>query len=285
MTGGDARRDPGGGGTVATGPLLEARAISFSFPGAAPLFEDVTLEIARGSHVGIVGPNGAGKSTLLRLFAGGLLPGAGEIRFDGVPMRAWRRLALARRMAYVPQSAPADLPFTAMEVALAGRFAHVGYFGVESAADRAKALDALTRLDAAGLAGRPYAELSGGEQARVQVARALAQEPDLLLLDEPTAFLDLGARLDLYDRLREENRRRGLTVVVVTHDLNLAAEYCDRLVLLAKGGVVASGAPDGVLDEARIGALYGCRVAVDVNPATGRRRVTPLPRHARDRLA
>lgn len=261
--------------------LLETNALSFAYD-AAPedAVRDVRLVIGEREHVGIVGPNGAGKSTLLKLLAGILSPRAGEIRLRGTPLPAWRRLALAREMAYVPQTYPAEIAFTALEVALAGRFPHVGYFGHEGAGDVERARSALARLDAAHLADRRFSELSGGEQARVLVAKAIAQEPKLLLLDEPTAFLDVGHRLDLYDRLREENRERSLTVVVVTHDLNLAAEYCDRLVLTSGGTIAADGPPRDVLTEARVAEVYRCRVSIDTNPATGAPRVTPLPRHA-----
>ena len=261
--------------------LLEAASLSFAYDGApADAVSGVTLSVGEREHVGIVGPNGAGKSTLLKLLAGILRPRAGEVRLRGAPLGAWRRLALAREMAFVPQSAPPDVAFTALEVALAGRFPHVGYFGREGEKDVERARAALARVDATQLASRRFTELSGGEQARVLVARALAQEPRVLLLDEPTAFLDVGHRLDLYDRLREENRERALTVVVVTHDLNLAAEYCDRLLLVSEGVIVAEGPPRDVLTSARVSEVYRCRVSVDVNPATGAPRVTPLPRHA-----
>ncbi|HVO31249.1 MAG TPA: ABC transporter ATP-binding protein [bacterium] len=264
-----------------SGALLEVNALSFRWPRAPrPTLEDVSFTLERGAHVGVVGPNGAGKSTLLKLVAGFLAPSSGSVIFDGVALPAWRRLALARRLAFVPQSAPAEVRHTAFDVVLAGRYAHVGWLGFESARDRDVARDALSRVDAQTLASRPFCELSGGEQARVLVARALAQEPDLLLLDEPTAFLDVGHRVDLYDRLHEENRRRGLTVLVVTHDLNMAAEYCDRVLLLANGRVVSQGTPAEVFTAERIGEVYRCRVAVDGNPATGAPRVTPLPRHA-----
>lgn len=261
---------------------LAVKDLSFRYPGAAAgasALERITFDIAEKSLVGLVGPNGAGKSTLLKLLSGFLVPDAGAIEWEGTPMRDWRRLALARRLAYVPQTAPADIAFTALEVALAGRFPHVGYFGREGARDLEIARAALARLDAAHLADRRYAELSGGEQARVLVARALAQEPAILLLDEPTAFLDVGHRVDLYDRLREENRTRGLTVLVVTHDLNMASEYCDRLVLLSAGKVVADGPPADVLTSERVSEVYACRVAIDRSP-TNAIRVTPLPKHA-----
>jgi iron complex transport system ATP-binding protein len=259
--------------------ILEVEGLSFGF-GDRRALDGVSFSLTPGSHAGIVGPNGAGKSTLLRLIAGVLTPEAGTVRFGGKPLSAWKRRELARRMAYVPQSAPADISYTAFEVVLAGRFPHLGYFGLESERDRQAARDALARLDAGSLADRPLSELSGGEQARVLVARALAQEPELLLLDEPTAFLDVGHRLDLYDRLREENRSRGLGVLVVTHDLNMAAEYCDRVLLLSAGKLEADGTPAEVLTATRIGSVYGCEVAVDANPATGAPRITPLPRHS-----
>jgi iron complex transport system ATP-binding protein len=260
--------------------LVEVAGLSFSYPGREAAVKGVSFSVAAGEHLGIVGPNGAGKSTLLRLLGNLLKPSAGEVRYDGKALPAWSRLALAKRLAYVPQSAVFDAPFTALDVAMAGRFPHVGYFGFESARDRAIARSALERLDARHLADRPVTELSGGEQARVVVARALAQEPDVLLLDEPTAFLDVGHRLDLYDRLREENRARGLTVLVVTHDLNMAAEYCSRVLLLSAGTLAADGPASEVLTAERVSEVYRCRVVVDANPATGAPRITPLPRHA-----
>ncbi len=262
-----------------TPAILDVAGLGFSYRDRAAL-SNVSFSIEPGVHAGVVGPNGAGKSTLLKILAGVLAPTSGVVRFEGTPLNEWKRLALGQRLAYVPQSVPPDVSYTAFEVVLAGRFPHVGYFGFESAHDRDVARDALARLDALALADRPLAELSGGEQARVLVARALAQEPSLLLLDEPTAFLDVGHRLDLYDRLRDENKRRGLSVLVVTHDLNMAAEYCDRVLLLAGGTVVADGTPGDVLTVERIRDVYACEVAVDRNPATGAPRVTPLPRHA-----
>ena len=260
--------------------ILDVAGLGFSWRDRRAL-DAITFTLPAGVHAGIVGPNGAGKSTLLKILAGMIDPGEGSVRFQEKPLRDWRRLALAKKLAYVPQSVPADVGYSALDVVLAGRFAHVGYFGLESARDREVARDALARLDALSLADRPLSELSGGEQARVLVARALAQEPELLLLDEPTAFLDVGHRLDLYDRLRDENRRRGLTVLVVTHDLNMASEYCDHVLLLAAGKLVATGTPRDVLTVERIREVYACEVAVDANPATGAPRVTPLPRHAR----
>ena len=192
--------------------VLELDRVSFAWPGAAaPAVADVSLSLERGAHTGIVGPNGAGKSTLLRLAAGFLAPSSGSVRVAGRALGEWRRTDLARKLAYVPQTPPAELAFTALEFALAGRYSHAGLLGFESARDREVALDALRRVDAHGLASRRFSELSGGEQARVMVARALAQEPEVLLLDEPTAFLDVGHRLELYDKLREENRRSGVT--------------------------------------------------------------------------
>ncbi|MGH7172251.1 MAG: ABC transporter ATP-binding protein [Gemmataceae bacterium] len=239
--------------------LLSVDAIEFGWSSVSAL-ADVGFSLERGAHVGVVGPNGAGKSTLLKIVAGFLRPRAGGITFDGVPLSQWRRLALARRLAYVPQSAPPDVGYTALEVVLAGRFPHVGWFGFESSRDREVALDALARVDASALADRPLSELSGGEQARILVARALAQEPDLLLLDEPTAFLDVGHRLDLYDRLHEENRRRGLSVLVVTHDLNMAAEYCDRVLLLDRGRLMADGPARQILADAALMEAHGLEV-------------------------
>ena len=217
---------------------LAAERVSFAFRDAVVL-ADVDVALGAGELVAVLGPNGSGKSTLLRVLAGLARPSTGEVRLDGRPLGALGRRAVARRLALVPQDPRVDYPFTALEVTLMGRAPHQRGLGLPSARDLAVAEDALARVDAGGLAGRLIDHLSGGERQRVFLARALAQEPDVLLLDEPTTHLDVRHQLETHALLRHLCRERGLACVTVVHDLNLAMTYCDRVVVLAGGRVAA----------------------------------------------
>jgi iron complex transport system ATP-binding protein len=220
-----------------------------------------TAHVGRGEWVALLGPNGAGKTTLIRALAG-LVSFDGAIVVDGSAVAASTRRELARRIALVPQHprTPADL--TVAEYVLLGRTPHIGYFATESRADRLAAERAIARLSLRPFTARRLGSLSGGELQRAVLARALAQEAPLLLLDEPTSALDLGRQqqaLELIDMLRRDEE---LTVVSAMHDLSLAGQYADRLILLDQGTVVADGAPAEVLSEERIGALYGADVRI-----------------------
>lgn len=219
-------------------PLLEARNVHFAYSPGMPVVRDVSLTLPRGALCGIIGANGCGKSTLIRLFAGVLLPVAGEVRLNGVPLRAVAAREAARRIAYVPQTAPAAFPFTALEVVLTGRSPHVPRHGFESEQDRLIALDALATVEALHLASRPITELSGGERQMVSLARALAQEPECLLLDEPSAALDLKHRAALIRTLARLRDTRGLSALVVTHDLHLMDPAFDCVFALRCGALV-----------------------------------------------
>jgi iron complex transport system ATP-binding protein len=216
--------------------ILSARGLTFSYERTAVL-RDVSLEVAEGDAVCIVGPNGAGKSTLLRLL-GGLLAGyEGELTFQGRPLRSWRTRELARRIAYVPQQLEMTFPYSAREVVLMGRLPHQGGSLFESERDHAAVDAALGAAEARHLAERAFRELSGGEQQLVMLASALAQEPELMLLDEPSAFLDLRHQLLMARTLRELHRQRGLTLLLVSHDLDLAEALATRVVMLREGTV------------------------------------------------
>ena len=256
--------------------LLAAERVSFAY-GRRAVLHEVSLAVAAGELVGVIGPNGSGKTTLLRLLAGALAPDAGSVRLDGQPLAGYRRRALARRLAVVPQDATVDFPFTALEVVLMGRAAHLPAFGFPRAGDLAIARAAMARLDVGGLEDRPLDRLSGGERQRVLLARALAQEPQVLLLDEPTTHLDLRHQTQLHDVVHDLRRERGLATVSVLHDLNLAAMYCDRLLLLAAGRAVATGPPAEVLTVERLEAAYATRIYVGRTEVTGP-VVLPLPR-------
>lgn len=228
-------------------PLLSAEAVAFGYPQRPAFLQDVSLDIAGGQCWGVVGPNGAGKSTLLRLLAGLRRPDAGRILLDGRPLSELPPRERARQIAFLPQHLPTDSPVTARETVLMGRFPHrrLGLF--DAAADFEIADRALRTTETAAFAHRPMSTLSGGEAQRVHLAAALAQQPRLLLLDEPTAALDLYHQLSLFSVLRDLAERDGLAVVVVTHDLNLAGRFCSHLLLLDEGRSVAAGPPSDVL--------------------------------------
>ena len=226
-----------------------------------PILHGVDLTVASGSWHAVLGPNGAGKSTLLKAIAG-IIAHQGDIRVGGEEVAKLSAKHRARLIAYVPQQPQLPGDMTVAEYVLLGRTPHLGYLGVESRTDRAVAHGALERLDLGGFAGRRLGAMSGGERQRVVLARALAQQAGVLLLDEPTTALDLGHQqqvLDLVDGLRATE---GLTVVSTLHDLSLAAQYADELTLLAEGAVIACGTAREVLTEQRIAEHYGARVRV-----------------------
>jgi len=228
--------------------------------------------------VGILGPNGSGKTTLLKLLSGTLTPTAGTIRFDRRPLADWKRRDLARRIALVPQETHAPFDFTVLDIVLMGRFPHLGTFALEGPADLAIAQQALASTGMSAFEARPFATLSGGEKQRVVIAGALAQGPELLLLDEPTASLDLGHQFDVQLLLAALNGERGVTMVLSTHDLNLAAALCRHLILLRGGRVIAQGPTDAVLTPDTVRALYGVDADVQRHPVSGHLTVTPLAR-------
>lgn len=257
---------------VASTVLLRARGISASLDGQ-PVLREVSLAVSAGEVVGLIGPNGAGKSTFVRA-ATALVPlTAGSIEVDSQPLAALRPQALARIVAVVQQLPEAPASMRVAELVLLGRSPHLGLLSRESARDFAAARAAMRRAGCEAFADRALGTLSGGERRRAFIARALAQEPRLLLLDEPTANLDVEAQCEMFELLRtlaadgsSPPSAGKAGVLVVAHDLTLAAAYCDRLVLLAQGRVVASGTPAEVLTATNVAAVYGNRVAVLAGP-------------------
>lgn len=252
-------------------PVIEASGVSFAWPTGAAL-TDVNLAVAEGEMVAVVGPNGAGKSTLLRVLSVYLKPSAGRVLLRGRDVGSYGRRAVARLIALVPQYTEVNLPYTVSALASLGRYPHLGAFGAPGDADRRAVARAMARADVTGLADRPLNQLSGGEFQRAILARALAQEPAVILLDEPTAHLDLSHQGRLVTLLRELNRLEGMTVVAALHDLNLAARF-PRVVLLAGGRVQGDGDAAGVFEPALLSRAYGCDVRVTV--AEGERFVYP----------
>lgn len=260
-------------------PLVELRNVEFAYGrsraargGAGRPFalRGVSLAVAPGEVVGLLGPNSAGKTTLLRLVTGVLAPVAGEVLLDGSPLRTAGPWAVGRAVAMVPQEAPRPFPFTVAELVLMGRYPHGPWRYFESEEDLAAARDAMAATRVLELGPLPLDELSGGERQRALLARALAQEPRLLVLDEPTAHLDLRHQVEAAELLRRANRERGVGILLVSHDLGLAAELCDRLVLLSEGRVVRAGSPEAVLEGPVLEAVFGCPVSVDKHPVSHR---------------
>jgi iron complex transport system ATP-binding protein len=259
--------------------VLDARDVSFTYDSKSPLvLDDVSLAVPRAAIVGLLGPNGSGKTTLLRLLSGTLTPSRGRITLEGTQVGALSRRDLARRIAVVPQETYSAFDFSALEIVLMGRYPHLGAFELEGASDLAIARDALAATGTSALESRPFATLSGGEKQRVVIASALAQASDVLLLDEPTASLDLGFQFDIAALLARLNRERGVTMVVSTHDLNLAAALCTELVLLKGGRVIAEGPTRGALTKANVRALYGVDADVIDHARAGHLTVVPLAR-------
>ena len=254
------------------------RLVRFGFPGRPEFFGPVSLRIGRGECWAIVGPNGAGKSTLLRLMAGLLQPRGGEIEFEGKSLGRLAARERARRIAFLPQQMPGDLDFRVEDLVLMGRYPHRSLGMFESAEDRRIVERAMVRTQTLAFADRAVATLSGGEARRVHLAAALAQEPDLLLLDEPTASLDLQHQVAVFDILRGQAAGDGPAVVVVTHDVNLAARFCAQVLLLCDGKAVACGPPAEVLTPAVLDPVYGVMLAALPLPDEAGRRWL-VPRH------
>ncbi len=238
------------------GSLIEARGLHFAYRADLWVVHDVSLQLERGTLAALIGANGSGKSTLIRLLAGLRPPSSGEIVFGGQPLKGISRKRLARSLAYVPQINPMIFPFTAIEVVLTGRSPYTPRFRFENQVDVEKAMEALATVDGAHLAPRPVTELSGGERQLVAVARALAQEPECLILDEPAAALDLKHRAGLIRILRELRDREGMTALMVTHDLQLLDPAFDRVFAIHKGALLAEGPPRQVLTDEVLSRVY-----------------------------
>jgi len=255
------------------------RGVGFQWPGAKrPTLDDITLDVASGRMTALLGPNGAGKSTLLQILLGTLKPAAGELRFLDRALDAWNRKELAREIGVVPQGEAEPL-FSAREIVAMGRYPYLGPWQREGPEDLAAIHRAMERCDVTAFADRWLSTLSGGERQRVRLARALAQEPSVLVLDEPTTFLDVRHEMTTFALLRDL-RDAGTTVVLATHNLNLAARYADELVLMREGRVAAHGAPTHVLTAERLGEVYEWPVAVESH-AGGAPQVYPQDAPAR----
>lgn len=261
------------------GPALAASNVSYAYGrgGCIAAISDVTLQVAAGEMVALLGPNGSGKSTLLRNLSGVLRPRKGHVQVFGVELDRLTPRERALRIGFVPQQVHIRFPFTVREVVMMGRSPHQGAMGIEGPDD----VDIVTRsmelVRVTHLAGRTVEQLSGGEAQRVAIAQALAQESDILLLDEPTSHLDINFQAEIMDLLLHLNRTRGLTVLISLHDLNLASVYCQRVFLLRGGRLLAEGPPARVLTEERIRDTYGADVRVAPHPFSDAPMIVLVP--------
>lgn len=255
---------------------IETHNLSHSY-GSLPVLSNISFSVQKGDFFIIIGPNGSGKTTLMKTISGIEKFQNGRLEILGHPMQYYSRKALARTIAFVPQMVLEDIPFTVMEVVLMGRSPHLGILGMEEKEDLEIAKQAMAFTQVEYLAGRKLDQLSGGERQRVFIARAICQEPQIILLDEPTASLDLAHQvrvMDLMERLKEE---KGVTVVMVSHDVNLASMYGDRLLLLKDGQIVSLGDPSEVLTFQTLEEAYSCVLLVDESPIGKFPRVTLVP--------
>lgn len=251
--------------------------------GARVVLKDIELEIKPKKMVGIIGPNGCGKSTLIKGITRLIPWRSGKVCINGGNIARMSRADLARLIAVVPQNPLLPESFTAFEIVLMGRTPHLGYFRYESRRDLAIVQEAMEATETITLAERRVSELSGGERQRLLIARALAQEPIILLLDEPTAHLDINYQMEILDLINRLCLERELVVVVALHDLNLAAQYCERLVLFHEGGIYCEGAPQEVLDAGIIKRVYGAEVQISPHPVTGLPAIFTIPGGAKHR--
>lgn len=259
--------------------IIEAKNLTFSYTDK-PLLADLTFSIPSGSFVAIAGPNGVGKTTLLNLLSASLKAQSGSMTIDGKDIRSFSAAMLARKIAVVRQEFIPPFGFSVIQTVLMARTPYYNRLGFETPADREIAANALKATDIADLAGRQLAQISGGERQRVFIARALAQKTPILLLDEPTSFLDLRHQVKIYDLLKKMQIEEKKTVIAITHDINLASQYCDNVLLLAQDARYYQGTPNDVFSTETIGKVYG--IGGFSGPVRTQKFFLPLGQYARD---
>jgi iron complex transport system ATP-binding protein len=252
--------------------IMNLKNISYRY-GKEWTLRGIDLDLKAGEIVGILGPNGSGKSTLLKIMDGVLIPQEGEIHIRNRPFHSFKRSAFASEVAMVAQENHFRFSFSSLEVVLMGRFPHLKRLQFEGQRDIEIAFNSLRATHALDLSGRSIHDLSEGEKQRVFIARALAQEPKIILLDEPTSFLDLKFKREIFRLISTLSREKGLSVALVSHDIDLVAQYCHRLIMLKNGIIYAAGEPDKIITASNIEDVYECPVMVDNNPLSGRPRV------------
>lgn len=262
--------------------MLEVKEIKFGY--AKPVLEGLSFDVGGGELLAVLGPNGAGKSTLLKIIVGILKPASGSLFFDGLNLASLARRERARLIGYVAQEANVRFPLTAMEFVLQGRFAQGRLIGFESEQDARAARRALELTETARFAGHPITELSGGERQRVMLARALATEPRLLILDEPVANLDISHQVKMLELVKNLTDDGKMSAIVVTHELNLAAEFATSVLLLKSGAMMAHGSPREVMTESRLQEVFNASLLVDDNPSSGAPRITLIRNNLKSRI-
>jgi len=260
--------------------MIDANSVFFRYHQDWVL-QDVSFGIEKGEFIGMIGPNGSGKSTLLKILCRLLSPQQGEIFFESAPLKKMNRTDIAKKVALVPQEAYLLFPFRVIEIVLMGRSPYLGHLMFEKENDLEIVKKVMEWTKILPFAERPMDELSGGERKRVFIARALAQEPDVILLDEPTANLDIHHQIDFLNLILTLNRERGLTIVMASHDMNIASEFSDRLILLQQGRIWKMGIPSEVITQENIERIYGCEAWVDQHPVSGRPRISLLKKEVR----
>ena len=256
-------------------PLLAGNDVTAGY-GGKPVLESVDIQQFAGEFVGLLGPNGCGKSTLLRVLSRTLKPESGTVFLEGKPITAWSAKEIACKLAFVPQSEPAVFDFSVRDLVLMGRHPHLVRFQGESEEDYRIADEAMAEADIAFLSDRLITQLSGGEHRRALLARALAQRTPLLLLDEPTAHLDITHQFELLSLVKKLTSEKGVGGLAALHDLNQAAEFCDRLVLMSTGKILFAGTPEEVMTPDILRAAYNAEVRIGTNPETGRPMILTL---------
>jgi iron complex transport system ATP-binding protein len=255
--------------------MIKTKDLSFRYDGVW-ILQDLAFSLQKGDFLGIVGPNGTGKTTLLKLLYRLVLPQKGQILIDGKDLTLMTRREISRKIAVVSQETQINFPFVALEIVLMGRSPHLKGLQFERKRDFDIATNAMELTDTLEIAHRPFNELSGGEKQRIFIARAVAQETDLILLDEPTANLDIRHQVQFYNLMTTLNTEKSITIVTVSHEINLASEFCKNILLLNEGSVFALGKPGDVITKNNIEAVYQTPVLVDQNPETKAPRVTLL---------
>lgn len=248
--------------------ILRAVNLSFAYRNAEPVLNDVSLDILPGVVTGLFGPNGSGKSTLLRCLSGSLVPFAGQSLLDGRPIARMTRREIARHIAVIPQDTPCDVPLTVREMVVLGRYPHGNLLADQTPQDTRIVNESLERLGIQNLAHRPFSQLSGGERQRVIIARALAQQAPIILMDEPNAHLDLAHQLEVY-HLARSLAQEGKSVLMICHDLLIAPLMMDKALIFSKGSIVATGAPRDILTPDRLWQIFGLRAMLQWNDALG----------------
>ena len=256
--------------------VISVNALCFSYD-KQRILDNLSFSVEKNSFFIIIGPNGSGKSTLLKILAGILMPRTRQVAIKEMPIARYNPRNLARTVALVTQNHMVDFPFSVLDVVLMGRSPHLGMLGLDQEKDREVAMASLAFTGVDHLAERKMDRLSGGEQQRVFIARAICQAPEIIMLDEPTASLDLAHQVKVMDLMEKLKEEKGITVIMVSHDVNLAAMYADRLLLLNKGQIAHIGRPETVITYKNLEEIYGCPLLVDQNPLGQYPRITLVP--------